>query len=332
MTSDAPTTDVALSSDGLADAVAEAGADARVGLVDATAVEAGEAAANGGTDAASDAANVDVEAGPYMGSLPMPPTMGLLRFANWSPDSPAFDMCIAAHGTTSFQGPLLSALAVAQSDGGSEGLPFPLVSAYTLVPPGQYDARIVVGGTESCAVGIRPDTTDLPILAAGGAETVALAGEVVPVAADYRLHVLGFLDDISASGSAEIRVINAAPAMPLVDVGTGSLSGGNFLAIFRGVQVGQASAPPEGWIPFLVDTNGYNANQPVSNATLSAHASGVTIDAVVSGSFSAPSGAVTTVVVAGGTSSSSPALVACVDNAGTVGVLSDCDVLVEAGM
>src|SRR5580658_9937302 len=143
-TSDAPTTDVALSSDGLVDAVAEAGTDAPVGQVDATAVEAGNAAASDAGDAASDAGNNAAEAGPYMGSLPTAATSALIRFANWSPDSPAFDMCIAPHGTTSFQGPLLSALAAATgSDAGSAGLAFPLVSAYTLVPPGQYDARIV---------------------------------------------------------------------------------------------------------------------------------------------------------------------------------------------
>jgi hypothetical protein len=294
--------------------------------------EAGEATAHGDSQAATDAESEDAEAGPYIGSLPTAPTMALLRFANWSPDAPAFDMCIAPHGTTSFQGPLLSALAAAQGDGGSDGLPFPLVSAYTLVTPGQYDARIVVGGAISCAVGIRADTTDLPVLEVGGAETVALVGEVVPSAADYKLHVLGFPDDVSTSGSTEIRVINAASAMPLIDLGTGSLSSKNFLAIFRGVQVGQASAPQDGWIPLLVDTNGYTANQPISNAKLSAHASGGTIDAVVSPSFSVPSGVVMTFVVAGGTSSTSPALVACADNAGTVGVLSDCDVLVAAGM
>jgi hypothetical protein len=328
-TSDALTTDDALSSDAPADAVVEAGTDAPVGQVDATAVEAGNAAASDAGDAGNNAA----EAGPYMGSLATPATSALIRFANWSADSPAFDMCIAPHGTTSFQGPLLLALAAATgSDAGSEGLAFPLVSAYTLVPPGQYDARIIVGGAVSCAVGIRADTTDLPILAVGGAETVALAGEVVPSATDYKLHVLGLPDDVSAGGSAEVRVINAAPAMPFVDFGTGSLSGGSFLAIFREVQVGYASTPKEGWTPALVDTNGYNAGKPISSASFSGHNSGATMDAVVSPSFSVPNGVVMTFIVAGGTSSISPALVACADNAGTAGVLSDCNVLVAAGM
>jgi hypothetical protein len=331
-TSDVVTTDVGLSSDGT-DAVAEAGTDALVGQVDATAVEVGDAATRSSVDAAGDVVDEVAEAGPYMGSLPTPATSALFRFANWSSDSPTFDMCIAPHGTTSFQGPLLGASAAATgSDAGSDGLAFPLVSAYTLVPPGQYDARIVVGGADSCAVGILPDTTELPALTAGGAETVALAAEVALNATGFQLHVFGFLDDIAASGSAEIRVINAASAMPLIDVGTGSLSSKDFLAIFRGVQFGHAGTPQDGWIPFLVDTNGYNANKPISSSKLSAHASGLATDAVVSMPVSVPSGVVMTFVVAGGTSSTSPALVACADNAGTAGVLSDCNVLVAAGM
>jgi hypothetical protein len=289
--------------------------------------------ANGEAQASDDGDGAEAEAGPYMGSLSAPPTMALLRLANWSPDSPAVDVCIAPHGTKAFQGPLVAALAVvSQSDAGDEGIAFPLVSAYTPVAPGQYDARVVVAGATGCAVGIRPDATTLPTLGAGGAETVALIGEVAPGGADYKLHVLGFLDDVSTAGTAAIRVINAAPAMSQLDVGTGSLSGSTFLAIFRGVLVSQASTPSEGWIPSLVDANGYNANQPISGAKLSAHASGATVDAVSAANFSALSGSVTTIVVAGGTSSTSPALVACTDNAGTVDTLSDCNVLAPAGM
>jgi len=338
---DATASDAAMSSDVSTEAATGepsgdgAGADAapEAAAPEAAPPEAGEAGASGDVQALGDGGATEAEAGPYMGSLPTPPTMALFRFANWSPDAPAVDVCFAAHGTKAFQGPLVAALAVAsQSDGGAAGLAFPLVSAYILVAPGQYDARVVVAGATNCAVGIRPDTTSLPILGAGGAETVALIGEVAPGGTDYKLHVLGFLDDVSTAGSAAIRVINAAPAMSQVDVGTGSLSGNTFLAIFRGVATGQASAPNEGWIPFLVDPNGYNANQPISGAKISAHASGGTADAVSATGFSAAPGSVTTLVVAGGTSTTSPALVSCADNAGTVGVLSDCTVLAPAGM
>jgi hypothetical protein len=291
------------------------------------------------TDASLDAGVVD-DAG-YLGNTPAPVTTALFRFANWSPDSPAFDMCIAPHGTKAFQGPLLWALTMTGSDAGTNGLAFPLVSAYAAVPPGQYDVRMVVGGTASCAVGIRADTTTLPALAAGGAETVAVVGEVAPNPGDFKLEVLGFLDDVVASGSAKIRAINAASAgaMSLIDVGTGTLADNSFLAIFRGVQIAHASAPSEAWIPYLVDPNGYDPGAPILAAQLSAHISGTIsgpdggADLVVgAGLFSAPNGAVMTVVVAGGTSSASPALVVCADNAGTTGPLSDCTVFADAGM
>jgi hypothetical protein len=317
---DALTDDMSVSLDA---AIADDAADATT--------TAPEAAAS--SDApVSNAGDAD-DAGATMGSLPAVPTLALLRFANWSPDAPAADLCIAPHGTLAFQGPLVAALATAsESDAGVSGIAFPLVSAYSLVPPGRYDVRIVVAGTESCAVGIGQDATALPVVSAGGAETVALVGEVAPGGADYKLHVLGFLDDVSATSSAAIRVINAAPALPLVDVGTGTLASSSFLAIFRGVSIGQASAPIEGWVPLLVDPNGYDTNKPISGAKLSAHGSGTTVDAVVAAAFSAPSDAVMTIVVAGGTSGTSPALVACTDNAGISGVLSDCTVLTPAGM
>jgi hypothetical protein len=316
---DASTSDVATSSDVSADAVPDA--------------STAEAAALG--DAQSgDGSSSDSDAQPYLGSMQAAPTMALLRLANWSPDSPPVDICIAPHGTTAFQGPLVAALAVGVGcDGGAAGLPFPFASAYTPVPPGRYDARVVVAGATSCSVGILPDATSLPTLAVSSAETVALVGAVAPSGADYGLALTGFLDDLTApAGSSAIRAINAAPAMSQVDVGTGALFASSFLAIFRGVPFDHASAPNEAWIPYLVDANGYNSNKPISNSVLSAHASSSMVDAVSASGFSAPSGSVITIVVAGGTSSTSPALVVCADNAGTVCALSDCNVLSPAGM
>lgn len=331
------------SNDGGDAASSDAGVSSEATMNADTSMRSDAAAAMGtesATDASLDAGVVDDAAS--LGNTPAPVTMALFRFANWSPDSPAFDMCIAPHGTKAFQGPLLSALTMTTgSDAGTDGLAFPLVSAYALVPPAQYDARIVVGGTTSCAVGIRADTTTLPALAAGGAETVGVVGEVAPNPGDFKLEVLGFLDDVMASESAKVRAINAASAgaMSLIDVGTGSLADNSFLAIFRGVQIAHASAPPEAWIPYLVDPNGYDPGAPILGAQLSAHISGTIsgpdggADLVVgAGLFSAPSGAVMTVVVAGGTSSTSPALVVCADNAGTTGPLSDCTIFADAGM
>jgi hypothetical protein len=283
-------------------------------------------AGNGEAGSLSADAEPEFDAGPYIGSMPAPVTSALLRLANWSPDSPSADFCIAPHGTTAFQGPFVAAIAAAtQSDAGEAGVAFPLVSAYALVAPGTYDFRIVVAGAASCAVGIHPDTALSP-LAAGGAATVAMMGVVTPTAGIPKLRVVPFADDLSAAaGTAAIRVINASPGMPQADVGTGTLASKKFLAIFRNVSFGMTGQPPGGWIPFLVDANGYNANQPISNTVLSAHLSGATSDgAQTSSPTSIAVADVVTIVVVGGTSGVSPSLVECFDTAGIADTLSDC--------
>jgi hypothetical protein len=289
------------------------------------------------TDASGSASSADapesseasdgVEAGPYLGSQTTAATTALLRFANWSPDEPAFDLCLAPHGTPSFQGPLLYML----SDAGASGLAFPLVSAYTLVAPGQYDARVVVGGATSCAVGIRDDSP-LPPLPAGAAQTIAVVGEASPSIGDAKLQVVGFFDDVASTGPnvpPMVRVINAAAALPEIDVGTGSVVGKSFLSIFRGVFFGLSGGPSGAWIPALVDSNGYTQTNPLAGASVSAHATGTTADAVITSDLTIAKGVVMTIVVAGGTSSTPPTIVTCADNAGTTSFLSDCDVFLR---
>jgi hypothetical protein len=304
-----------------------AAADSGEASRDASSAEASaDATAGGGGDsgAISDAlpsSNVpDAPAETGMGSTPTPPTSALLRFANWSFGAPAIDICIAPHGTKSFQGPLVAALgATLGGDAGAVGaggLPFPLVSAYMLVPPGSYDARIVVAGATSCVAPLRPDTAILP-LAAGAAETVALFGDVTNLA------VLKFADELSVTGWAAIRVINAAPSLGQVDVGTGTLSAGNFAAIFKGVYPGQVGPPTGAPIPSFVDGNGYY-DSPSIAGLLSAHVSGAKSDAVVGGNpISIATGAVATLVVAGAASRGAVLLI-CIDNTGTTGLFSAC--------
>jgi hypothetical protein len=172
---------------------------------------------------------------------------------------------------------------------------------------------------------MRTDTS-LPPLAAGGAVTVAMMGVVTPTTGIPKLRIVPFADDLSAAaGTAAIRVINAAPSMAQVDLGTGTLASKKFLAIFRQVSFGMAGQPSGGWIPFLVDANGYNANQPISSTVLSAHPTGATSDAVVtSGPTSIAAGAVVTIAVVGGTSGVSAGLVECFDTAGIASTVSDC--------
>lgn len=301
--------------------IAEAGRDA----TSADSADPRTSAEGGAGDAAADAASV----GSFTDATAT--TVALLRVANWSPDSPAIDACIAPRGTTVFQGPIAATLAAASlGDAGAAAVSFPLVTAYIPVAPGQYDVRFVAAGAGSCAVGIARDATALAALAAGDAATVALLGELSPTGGDPGLRVVGFLDDTSSNGGVALRVINAAPSLSLVDVGTGNVA--KFKPFFLGLPFGQASGKPQALGPDAtaptVNANGYLKMQPLSGVTLSAHPPNATTDTVVTTGLSAASGSVLTVALVGGTSAGVAArLLECVDNAGTVGPLSNCTVL-----
>src|SRR6202030_1440041 len=53
-----------------------------------------------------DATTGDAATGP-LDAEPPPLPFALVRVANWSPDAPGVDFCLAPHGTTAFVGPLL---------------------------------------------------------------------------------------------------------------------------------------------------------------------------------------------------------------------------------
>jgi hypothetical protein len=298
-------------------------ADAYLAIEAANADVAASAAGDGG------GGNV-VEAGPTVSSPP--PSMVLIRFANWAPDAPPIDVCIAPHGTGAFQGPVVAELAAlyagdagAEGDAAIPGLTSPLVSSYILAAPGQYDARIVVAGAGSCAAGIGSDATELPVVAAGGAETIAVLEGASSAPAGYDLRIAAFLDDVSASGATAIRVINAASGMPQIDVGTGTFAANNFKAIFKHVPIGVTGQASGAAVTSLVDRNGYYANAPLSDVVLSAHASGATADGVTSLSpTTIGAGSIVTIAVVGGASGAATALVECFDNAGAFDAFSDC--------
>jgi hypothetical protein len=227
-------------------------------------------------------------------------------------------------------GPIIAGVADAELvDAGLAGIPSPWVSSYIPVAPGQYDARVVVAGAGSCAAGIGLDATMLlPALRVGQAQTLALIGEVAPPPGGLKMRVSVFPDDLVApSGSNTIRIINAVSGMPQIDVGTGSLAANTFLAIFQRVPVGATGQPSGAWIPFLVDANGYDPNAAISNASLSAHATGAIVDAVSSipPLISIGTGAVVTIAVVG-EANADVSLIECVDNAGTLGTLGSCNV------
>jgi hypothetical protein len=282
-------------------------------------------AVDGGADgSAQDAIVADVAVTPT--AVSSPPTF--LRIANWSPDSPAVDLCIAPHGTGGFLGPLIGALA-ASTDSGPSGVSFPIVSAYISVPPGQYDARIVVAGASDCAAGIGTDATSLPTLAASGFATFALVGEAHPSGGEAALKIAVFLDDSSSSAAVALRFVNASPELLEVDLGTGTLSAMNFTPLFQGVQFASASMPVlTDASGASIDKNGYETLSKLANVTLSAHLTGAATDSVATTvPVSAASGSILTIALVGGTSAALAALLECVDNAGTVGTLENCTLL-----
>jgi hypothetical protein len=254
-----------------------------------------------------------------------------LRVANWSPDAPAVDFCIAPHGTSAYQGPLAGALA-ASAEASSQALSFPSVSAYVGLAPGAYDVRVVAFGAATCGVGIGNDLTTLPALAPNTFGTVALLGENVPNGGDPGLSVVGFVDGATTTGGVSLRFVNASPGLASATLGTGALSNKSFKALFSGVAFGTASTSAEAQKPDAatvpVDAHGYLLNQTLSGVTLSAHAAAATADAVVTSNLSVAAGADVTIVLVGGTSSGVPArLLECADNAGSAGEFSDCMLL-----
>ena len=277
-------------------------------------------------------------------------TQALLRFANWSPDAPAADFCIAPHGTTAFQGPLLASRAAqlggASADAGSGALPFPGVTTYLLVEPGRYDARLVAPGSMDCNASITTDATGLPALPVGGLGTIALVGATNPQHGQPRLAIVGFLDDLSNKLPTTfiLRDINAAPDLPEVDLGM--IVAGVFQRIqpnIAGVPFGTSSRqltdPPDpNGTP---DLHGYVPQSPVVNAT---YAVAATVPTLLDGSAGslvavAPNltigmGAVATFVVVGSSAASQPdggvqvaQLVYCLDNGAAPGLAGTCRVV-----
>jgi hypothetical protein len=253
-----------------------------------------------------------------------------LRVANWSPDAPAVDICLKAHGGSTFVGPLVAAVADGGTIGeaGASGLTFPLVSSYLPLSPGAYDVRVVAAGSTACTAPVLPDVTTLPTLSIGTGTTVALVGETLPAGSDPGLKVVWFSDEIVGTGPLRVRCINADPAIPLVDFGYGTLMVGNYNSIFPAVPFGQASAAIEqDAMASNADQNGYVAIQPFVHAVISAHPTGATHDAVTTSPISSLPGNEMTFVIVAGTSPLVPAIVQCVDNAGIAGALSDCRVM-----
>jgi hypothetical protein len=298
--------------------------------------DAGASVAEAGVEGAS----LDVAA-PAVDATTAP--LAGLRFANWSPDAPPVDFCLAPHGTTDYRGPLLRAKLEALEDGGGlddaglPGLAFPQVAAYLFLPVGRYDVRIVAAGSGDCTVGvIAPDATDLAPLLERTMTTVAAVGDVDPPANAPPIRIASYQDDFEAqldSGApiVPLRFINAMPSVPKASFGRGTIAGASWLQWFVDVPFGQAGTLQEaltvesGGPPSAeVDGNGYALVASLSYETLSVHAFQTRTDLAVATGVSVQAGVVVTVVALGG----SPAgILECFDNAGSAGLLAACNVL-----
>jgi hypothetical protein len=290
------------------------------------------------------------------GAVTTTSTVAGLRVANWSPDAPAVDFCIASHGSNAFRGPIVAA---ASGDAGGGALGFPKVSAYSFVTPGAYDLRIVVAapGTD-CSLGglLVPDTT-LGAgrgLAPGSNTTLALVGMAQSPGADSGLQLQFVvlsddpvgppssvpLDGGPVTGRFAVRFVHAAPALPPADLlgtpvdltGTG-LAGTKWS--FKSVPFGHANP----WKDGGTDPNSYQVVSAVPpTAVVKVQLSGQ--DAGAPDLFPAPTvtaagGSVLTMVLAG--TQSMPAdtqsmgapvqLLGCVDNGGTTTAFSTCRTL-----
>jgi hypothetical protein len=287
----------------------------------------------GGDDAGDDGASPTADGGSAGADEDAAVTSTFVRIAQVSPDLPPIDVCVAVHGTGSFQGPLLAPLAAA--DAGDPGVGYAQVSAYVPLAPGSYDVRLVPAGASSCAAlasdaGDLPDTTSLPSLALGLYTTLLVAGDLSPAGSDPGITVAMLPDDaVLAGGAAALRAVNAVPSQPSLDFGLGSAAT-PWQSLFTGVRFAAASTqsnPEDG----PVDANGYLSIAPFADQALAARvpASDAGADLASASAITIPLGSIATVLAIGGKTGDPahpPALLVCTDNQPSGGLLADCSI------
>jgi hypothetical protein len=269
-----------------------------------------------------------------------------VRLANWSLNAPPVDVCLAPHGTTAFEGPLM-ALQLGKdagaSDGGGELVSFPQLSAYLPVTPQAYDARLVVAGATSCSTNLVPDVLDVPALGQGGGyATLALMGDLAGGTGATGIRMVGMADDVLAPdlGHVEIRFVHAASNSPPVNVSAGDLQMLKVGKLFSNVPFGsvttpaeaKATAPADAGASVHVDDAGYRTLSPQLPWFFGVQAAGATAPEA-SGVMQAAGGSIVTVVLLPtsllAVDSGVPALelLECVDNGAGFTPLSDCFLL-----
>ncbi len=164
-----------------------------------------------------------------------------LRVAALSYNAPAFDYCLAVHGTetpdSGFVGPVL------YGRGAYGGLIYPSVSDYSPFPPATYDLRFVQPASQDCypTTPISPDITSLPALAAGESYTVSIMGPIIAPT------VLTLTDDTTTTADSSVRLIQATHGFAPIDMTA------NTKLLFADVPY--ATVPAAGG---SIDANGYS--------------------------------------------------------------------------
>lgn len=187
-------------------------------------------------------------------------------------------------------------------------------------------AAIDSGPDASSAI---PDQTNLPSLAGNTSTTLLVAGDLSPAGDDAPLTVTMLADDeVLSGGAVALRAINAVPSQPSLDFGLGSGSGWERLLtdVTFAAASRQTGANQDG-----VDANGYTPVAPLSSQAMSARpsSSDAGADTALATSVKIDLGSIATVIAVGGKtgdSSHPPALLLCIDNQPSGGLLSDCSV------
>jgi hypothetical protein len=266
-----------------------------------------------------------------------------VRMANWSPNTPAVDLCLAPHGTTAFQGPLVGAQ-LGALDGGQELVSFPQLTAYIPVTAQSYDARLVVAGAPDCATRLVTDVINVPGLGQGGSSaTLAVVGDFAAAQPAFKPQMIAMQDDALAPdlSHVEVRFIHAASNSAAVDMGTGSLASAAFQPLFSNVPFGAVATPaeakatvPDGGAAPHIDDAGYRSVSPLVKSAVSAH---LTVGAhgvdEATGMMLGAGGSIVTLVLlpislaAVDSGGPSARLLECVDNGAGFAPLSDCFLL-----
>jgi hypothetical protein len=332
-------------------------------------VDGGE---GGAEEAAIEASEAAEEGGSDTGPAP-PAAMTHLRFAVWSPDTPEADFCVAPlapaadagdaapmddggdedvgagsgsdAGQPIWQGPLV-AQAATEVDGGigvfadadTPGVTFPQVTRYFELPAGAYLVRAVAAGAADCTLPLLPSSdATLPTLKPNAFTTTAIVGDYAQASKDAMVTVVTLPDDSSAaSGSVALRFVATLPSVGFLDLGTGTLGSPGWKPLFTDVGFGLAGAQADSDAG-KVDHDGYLSIPPLADTILTATVAMVS-DAgapiIVTRGVSIGSGAVATLVAIGGKTGdlTPPQLLLCLDKAPPVGVVfADCNVLLSAG-